>query len=49
LTIIASDVRRRDFLLLRRWRGTSCHYPPLVFGGALVMEEEGYDWQKFEG
>jgi hypothetical protein len=49
LTIIASGVRWRDFLPLRRWRGACCHYPTLVFGGALVVEKAGLDWQKFEG
>jgi hypothetical protein len=47
--ITASDARRRDFLPPRRWCGAYCHYPPLVFGGVLVMEEAGLDLQKLEG
>jgi hypothetical protein len=49
LTITASDARRRDFLPPRWWRSAYCRYPPLVLGAALVVEEEGLDWQKFEG
>jgi hypothetical protein len=41
--------RRFDFLPPRRWRGACCFYPPLVLGAALVVEEAGLDWQKFEG
>jgi hypothetical protein len=47
--ITASDARRRDFLLPRRWRGACCRYTPLVLEAALVVEEAGLDWQKFEG
>jgi hypothetical protein len=49
LTITASDARRCDFLLPRWWRGVYYRYPPLVLGAALVVEEAGFDWQKFEG
>jgi hypothetical protein len=48
LTITPSDGSQRGFLLLRRWHGACFHYPPLVFGGALV-EKESLDWRRFEG
>jgi hypothetical protein len=47
--ITASNACRRDFLLPRQRRDACCHCPPLVFGDALVMEEENLDWQRFEG
>jgi hypothetical protein len=49
LTITASNARRRDFLLPRQRRGACYHFPPLIFGGALVVEEAGLGWQMFEG
>jgi hypothetical protein len=49
LTITASDVRQRGFLLPRCWRGACWHYLPSGFLGALVMEEESLDWQRLEG
>jgi hypothetical protein len=48
LTITTSDGSQRGFLLLRRWHGSCCHCPPLVFGGALV-EKKSLDSRRFEG
>jgi hypothetical protein len=42
LTITTSDALQRDFLPLRQWHGACCHYPPLVFGAALVVEKQAW-------
>jgi hypothetical protein len=47
--ITASDERQRGFLQPRRWLGAYCCCPPSVFLGALVLEKESLDWQRFEG